>query len=140
MHPGGLPPTAPTSESVASRRPVILVVDDDQTTCEVLRELLQDEGYAVAIATTGRAGLERIAAGGVDLVVLDLLLPDMDGTDLCREVRAREPAAGTPLPIIMLTAYLAPHGREESLAAGASDYLDKPFDASDLVERVRRWL
>jgi CheY-like chemotaxis protein len=117
---------------------VILVVDDDQTTCEVLRELLEYEGYGVEIATSGRAGIERIAAGGVDLVVLDLLLPDMDGLDVCREARAREPEAA--LPIVVLTAYLAPHGREDCLAAGANDYLDKPFDASELLERVRRWL
>ena len=120
------------------RRPVILVVEDDAGTREILFDLLDDAGYGVVHAADGREGLARIAAGGVDLVLLDLMLPGLNGLELCREVRARE--TETYLPILMLTAMTQPTQRQAGFDAGADDYISKPFEADDLLRRVQVWM
>ena len=114
-----------------TQRPVILVVEDDAGTREVLFDLLDDAGYGVVHAADGPEGLARIAAGGVDLVLLDLMLPGLNGLELCREVRARE--TETYLPILMLTALTGYEHRQEGFDAGADDYISKPFAADDLL-------
>jgi DNA-binding response OmpR family regulator len=119
-------------------RPTVLLVEDDPIICEVVRELLDLAGYSVEWATDGAAGLERLAAGGVDLVLLDLMLPDVDGLELCRRVRATED--DVYLPIIMLTAAAGQGQRHAGFEAGADDYLTKPFEAAELIDRVRVWV
>ena len=116
-------------------RPTVLLVEDDPIICEVVRELLDLQGYTVEWATDGAAGLERLAAGDVDLVLLDLMLPDVDGLELCRLVRATED--DIHLPVIMLTAAAGEGRRHAGFEAGADDYLTKPFEAAELIDRVR---
>jgi len=118
-------------------RSVVLVVEDDVPTVDLLRRLLSKADYAVESAPTGAAGLARIARGGVDVVLLDLRLPDLDGIELCR--RVREQPGGAHLPIIMLTGDRGDQQRRAGFAAGANDYVTKPFHLDELLDRVRVW-
>ncbi len=120
-----------------SRPPVVLVVDDDPITQTYVSTLLGRAGYTVEIAADGPAGLARIEAGGIDVVLLDLMLPVLDGLELCRRVRARQ--SDVYLPIIMLTALDSADDRRAGFAAGADDYVTKPFRADDLLARVQVW-
>jgi DNA-binding response OmpR family regulator len=128
-------PYAPLSQPT---RPVVLIVEDDETIGDVLQELLQQAGYAVQTAADGAAGLARIDAGGIDLVLLDLMLPHVDGLELCRRVRAHE--GEVYLPIIMLTALAGEEQRHAGFAAGADDYVTKPFHAAELLDRLQVWV
>src|SRR5688500_16415381 len=118
--------------------PVVLVVEDTKGVADLLSQLLRQEGYSVETALTGSAGLARVQRGGVDLVLLDLMLPDMHGLDVCREVRALQDQVY--LPIIMLTALATDNDRHAGFAAGADDYVSKPFNNEDLLDRVRVWI
>ena len=120
-----------------TRRPVILVVEDDATVCEMLQILLEGDGYVVECAADGHSGLTRLA-GDIDLVLLGLMMPGMDGLELCRLVRAYE--GDVYLPIIMLTALTDQQHRHAGFAAGADDYVTKPFDTADLLDRVEVWV
>jgi len=118
--------------------PVVLVVEDDGLTRELIQELLVQEGYTVDTAPDGGAGFARIEHGGIDVVVLDLILPKINGLDLCQQVRNRE--CHDYLPIIMVTGLDSPHYRHAGFAAGADDYVTKPFDGRELVDRVGVWI
>jgi PAS domain S-box-containing protein len=118
-------------------QPVVLVVEDDPTINLVLVELLEGEGYDVIAAANGRDALEHIAAGGIDLILLDLMLPDLDGLEVCRVVRAAE--GGVALPILILTARGHDQDVTAGFAAGADDYIVKPFNAPELLARVHVW-
>ena len=102
----------------------ILVVDDDRSLRDALRRALTLGGYEVALAEGGQDGLTQIAAGAPDAVVLDIGMPDIDGLEVCRRLRA----AGNRVPILILTARDAVADRIDGLDAGADDYLVKPFD------------
>jgi two-component system, OmpR family, response regulator ResD len=110
----------------------ILIVDDEPTIVEVVQLYLQREGFAVAIATDGQAALESVARRRPDLIVLDLMLPQVDGLEIIRRVRS----SGT-LPIIMLTARGEETDRVVGLELGADDYVTKPFSPRELVARVK---
>jgi DNA-binding response OmpR family regulator len=116
-------------------RPLILVIDDDRDVCGLLEDLLAEE-YRVEIRATGAAGLARLDAGGVDLVLLDLRLPDCDGRELCHRVRHWEAELPAHLPIVVVSADDALTTCAACLDAGADDYLAKPFDLADLLDRV----
>jgi DNA-binding response OmpR family regulator len=118
-------------------RSVVLVVEDDPPTVDLLCRVLAKADYAVESAPSGAAGLARIARGGVDVVLLDLMLPDLNGIELCRRVRAHQ--AGAHLPIIMLTGARGDQQRRAGFAAGANDYVTKPFHVDELLDRVRVW-
>src|SRR4051794_18463009 len=120
-----------------SSRPVVLVVEDDPVLANMLCDLLREAGYAAEHAAGGEAGAARIEAGQIDLVLLDLMLPDVDGLELCRRARAVE--SDVYLPIIMLTV-LSEKQRHAGFLAGADDYVAKPFDTDDLLDRVQVWL
>src|SRR4051794_18538115 len=117
-------------------RPVVLVVEDDVAMVEILRALLEPAGYVLKIASDGASGLRHVSADDVDLMLLDVLLPDLDGLELCQRVRAREGALY--LPIIVLTAHA--EQRHAAFAAGADDYVVKPFDVDDLLARAQVWV
>jgi len=110
----------------------ILVVDDDVTISEVVARYLSREGYAVETVHDGRTALDRALADPPDLVVLDLMLPGMDGLEVCRRLRAL-----APVPVIMLTARGDESDRVIGLELGADDYVAKPFSPKELVARVR---
>jgi DNA-binding response OmpR family regulator len=110
----------------------VLVVDDEPTVREVVQHYLEREGYRVQVAADGPAALAVMDAGAPDLIVLDLMLPGVDGLDVCRQVRARGAT-----PIIMLTAKGHESDRVVGLELGADDYVVKPFSPRELVARVR---
>jgi two-component system response regulator MprA len=114
----------------------ILVVDDDRAVRDALRRALTLGGYEVQVAEGGEAGLAQVAAGQPDAMVLDVMMPDLSGIDVCRHLRR----AGDRIPILMLTARDAISDRVEGLDAGADDYLVKPFDVDELKARVRALL
>ncbi|MFF7237594.1 response regulator transcription factor [Streptomyces collinus] len=109
----------------------VLVVDDDPTVAEVVAGYLDRAGYAVDRAADGPAALERAAAHRPDLVVLDLMLPGMDGLEVCRRLREHG-----PVPVVMLTARGDEEDRVLGLEVGADDYVTKPFSPRELVLRV----
>ena len=110
----------------------ILVVEDDARLAEMLSEYLGGAGFRVTVASLGAAALQRLAATFYDAVVLDLMLPDMDGLDVCRQLRAK-----SDIPILMLTARGDATDRIIGLEIGADDYLPKPFQPRELLARLR---
>src|SRR4051812_2206626 len=90
--------------AMSLHRPVVLVLDDDRATRELVREVLEEQGFVVESAVNGATGQARLEAGGIDLMVLDKTLPDRDGFEVCRWVRARESGDRVHLPIIMVSA------------------------------------
>ena len=110
----------------------VVVVDDDLSVQEVTRAYLERDGYLVYVAGTAGEGLALAERLKPALIVLDLMLPDRSGEDVCREIRAR-----SDVPILMLTAKASEEERITGLAIGADDYLTKPFSPRELVGRVR---
>jgi two-component system OmpR family response regulator len=110
----------------------VLVVDDDSEIRNLLREYLQKNGYRVTAVADGRAMWAALDAAGMDIVVLDLMLPGDDGLTLCRKLRAR-----SELPVIMLTARGEETDRIVGLEMGADDYLAKPFNPRELLARIK---
>ncbi|PQZ61387.1 MULTISPECIES: response regulator transcription factor [unclassified Microbacterium] len=117
------------SPELADRR--VLVIEDDATVSEIVRTYLQAASYIVDIARDSFAGLAAVSAGAPDLVVLDRMLPGIDGAEVCRRIRA-----DSSVPIIMLTALGSEDDRIDGLEAGADDYVVKPFSPKELVLRV----
>lgn len=110
----------------------ILVVDDDQHICDLVKLYLQKEGYDIVTAGNGPAALALFGEEAPSLVILDLMLPGMDGLACCREIRKR-----SDIPVIMLTAKGESFDKVLGLEMGADDYIVKPFDPRELVARVR---
>lgn len=113
----------------------ILVVDDEPDIRELVRFGLTQEGFSVETASTAQEGLDRIEKRVPDLVVLDLMLPDMSGTEVCRKLRSRAETA--QLPIVMLTARAEEVDRVVGFELGADDYVTKPFSPRELALRIK---
>jgi two-component system OmpR family response regulator len=111
----------------------VLSIEDDPALADMLRRRLWREGHVVDVAPDGASGLERAQSGAYDAVILDLMLPDIDGVAVAQRLRA----AGLATPILMLTARDALHDRLHGLDAGADDYLTKPFAFEELAARLR---
>lgn len=114
----------------------ILVVDDDEKIISLLRRSLAFEGYEVHTASDGQEGIKRLQAEIPDLLILDVMMPRVDGWEVCRRVRE----AGFAVPILMLTAKDEVQDRVKGLDSGADDYLIKPFALEELLARVRALL
>ena len=112
---------------------LVLVVDDDPTVSDVVRRYLERDGFVVSLAGDGPGALVSFAQERPDLVVLDLMLPGLDGLEVCRRMRAVAP----DLPVVMLTALGEEADRVLGLEIGADDYITKPFSPRELVLRVR---
>jgi DNA-binding response OmpR family regulator len=110
----------------------ILVVDDDSNVSDVVARYLRREGFEVDTVADGRVAVDRALADPPDLIVLDLMLPGIDGLEVCRRLRAL-----APVPVIMLTARGDESDRVVGLELGADDYVSKPFSPKELVARVR---
>jgi two-component system alkaline phosphatase synthesis response regulator PhoP len=114
----------------------ILVVEDEQHLAEGISENLQQEGYAVETVGDGESALSRWRSGGIDLVILDVMLPRRDGFSVCKAIREE----GGRLPILFLTAKTSDDDRVYGLEMGGDDYLGKPFNLRELLLRVRGML
>ncbi len=111
----------------------ILVVEDDADIANLVRMHLEQEGYKTIHAADGREALERFDNGHFDLVILDLMLPHVDGMEVCRHIRN----SGRYIPVIMLTAKSEPANKVAGLEMGADDYMTKPFEVAELMARVK---
>lgn len=121
-------------ESVANLmdKTKILIVDDDKNICELLRLYLEKEGYQAVLAYNGEQAIEKFSAEKPDLTLLDVMMPKLDGWEVCRRIRATSKA-----PIIMLTAKGETFDKVLGLELGADDYIVKPFDTKEVVARIK---
>jgi two-component system response regulator RegX3 len=110
----------------------LLVIEDEPSISEPLAYMLEKEGFEVAVAETGPAGVEEFDRSGADLVLLDMMLPGLSGTDVCKALRQK-----TNVPIIMLTARDSEVDKVVGLELGADDYVTKPFSHRELLARIR---
>ncbi|MEP2945334.1 MAG: response regulator transcription factor [Lentilitoribacter sp.] len=110
----------------------ILLIEDDNRLAEMVSDYLQSNGYDVKIAPNGADGIQLEDEEKFDVIILDLMLPDMDGLDICRVIKAR-----SDVPIIMLTAKGDPMDRVVGLELGADDYMGKPFEPRELLARIK---
>jgi two-component system response regulator RegX3 len=113
----------------------ILVVEDEESLADTVRYNLEREGFSVAVASDGRKALDRFRSDAPSLVILDLMLPEMSGLDVCRQIRQI-----SNVPIIMVTAKDSEADKVSGLEIGADDYVTKPFSVRELVSRVRAHL
>ena len=116
----------------------ILVVDDQRTNAELVAGLLRNLGYEVELAFNGGEALDRVREGGTDLVISDIMMPGMDGYDLCRRIRADEKTA--LLPLVLVTSLDPQIERVKGIEAGADDFLSRPVNWAELFARVKRLL
>jgi two-component system response regulator RegX3 len=110
----------------------ILVVEDEETLAEAISFLLSKEGFEIEIAETGPAAIEAFDKNGADLILLDLMLPGLSGTEVCRQIRSK-----SAVPIIMLTAKDSEIDKVVGLEIGADDYVTKPYSSRELIARIR---
>jgi DNA-binding NtrC family response regulator len=129
------PPTLPGAVAGAGRA-TILIVEDDAAMRTMLEEALEEEGYAVEAAAGGRAGVERVRQGGIELVVSDVKMPDLDGLDMLREIKAVSPSPH----VITITAFGSIDTAIRAVKLGAFDYITKPFDIDQLILSVQKAL
>jgi two-component system, OmpR family, response regulator RegX3 len=125
-------PIRAASSQMPTDPPRILVVEDEESLAETVRYNLEREGYGVSVASDGRRALERFRSDEPSLVILDLMLPEISGLDLCRTIRAE-----SNVPIIMVTAKDSEADKVTGLELGADDYVTKPFSMRELISRVR---
>jgi two-component system response regulator RegX3 len=110
----------------------VLIVEDEESFADPLAFLLRKEGFTAAVANTGQQALEEFDRNGADIVLLDLMLPGMSGTDVCKALRQR-----STVPVIMVTARDSEIDKVVGLEIGADDYVTKPYSARELIARVR---
>jgi two-component system response regulator RegX3 len=110
----------------------VLIVEDEESFADPLAFLLRKEGFTTAVAATGQTALEEFDRNGADIVLLDLMLPGMSGTDVCKALRTR-----SAVPVIMVTARDSEIDKVVGLELGADDYVTKPYSARELIARVR---
>lgn len=114
----------------------ILVIEDDQRVAELIQRGLEEQGFAITLAYDGLSGKKLALQNDYDLIITDIILPKMDGIDVCRQIRESKP----DIPIIMLTALGTTDDKVEGFDAGADDYLVKPFEMRELLVRIRALL
>src|SRR5579863_406344 len=117
-------------------RATILIVEDDAAMRTFLREVLEEDGYTVEVAGGGRGGVERVRQGGIDLVVSDVKMPDLDGLDMLREIKAVSPSPH----VITITAFGSIDTAIRAVKLGAFDYITKPFEIDRLILSVEKAL
>lgn len=113
----------------------ILIVEDESSIAELQRDYLEINGYSVELESSGKKGLERALAHAYDLLILDVMLPEVDGFEICKQVRSKK-----DIPILMVSAKKEDIDKIRGLGLGADDYISKPFSPSELVARVKAHL
>jgi CheY-like chemotaxis protein len=116
----------------------VLVVDDNDMNLTLIAKILELEGYHVVVARNGREAIQAIVAGMPDLAILDVMMPDMDGYELCKKLR--QPPLNASIPIVLLTAMSSDMERQLALKSGANDIWSKPFDMELFRRRVSELL
>lgn len=114
----------------------ILVADDDPDIVDIIQTVLEGEGFQVLVATDGEEALRKVKQERPDLVILDIMMPKLDGYQVCQQVK--NSSALSSIPIVIISARGQEKDRDNGLKAGASDYIVKPFDPLELPEIVRR--
>jgi DNA-binding response OmpR family regulator len=110
----------------------VLIIEDDTALAEIERDFLEIDGFEVVHETDGRKGMERALSGGVDIILLDLMLPGISGYEICKEIREK-----IDIPILMVTARIEDMDKVRGLGLGADDYISKPFSPTELAARVK---
>ena len=121
-----------------SAPPTVLVVEDNALNLKLIRDVLQHAGFTVVVATSGEEGVDVAIRGGVDLVLMDLQLPGIDGTEAMRRIRAHP--GSRELPVVAVTAFAMRADREQVSSAGFDGYIEKPISTRALPEVVRRYV
>jgi DNA-binding response OmpR family regulator len=110
----------------------VLLIEDDPAIAEVERDFLELDGFEVVHETEGRKGMEKALSGGIDIILLDVMLPGINGYEICREIREK-----TDIPILMVSARIDDMDKVRGLGLGADDYIAKPFSPTELAARVK---
>ena len=116
----------------------VLVVEDNALNLKLIRDVLEHAGFTVLVATSGEEGVDVAARGGLDLVLMDLQLPGIDGTEAMRRIRAQP--GSRELPVVAVTAFAMRADREQVSSAGFDGYIEKPISTRALPEMVRRYV
>ncbi|MFA5103823.1 MAG: response regulator [Candidatus Margulisiibacteriota bacterium] len=116
----------------------ILVIEDVEDHLEIVKLILEQHGYNILVATTGLEGLKCARANSPDLVILDVVLPEMNGYEVCKEIK--NGADTKEMPVIMLSVRSNPEDIETAYKAGANKYITKPFNLEDLIKEVKKQL
>jgi diguanylate cyclase (GGDEF)-like protein len=124
----------PAQNGEVPHRPVLLVADDDVVTCDLLANTLRASGYEVVTCSDGEEAVDRVGAGGIDLVLLDAVMPRLSGLEACRTIKGM--TSDGFLPVILATVKTDPSSRVAGLKTGADDYVCKPFEEEELLARV----
>lgn len=111
----------------------ILIVDDEQDLCWILGEILEEEGYKVSSANSGEETIDRVKKGNVDLIILDVMLPGMDGLEALRRIKKLH----AKLPVIMITGYGSMDIATKAMKLGAMDYITKPFKDEYIINLIK---
>ncbi len=117
-------------------KPVLLVVDDEPDMGEMLTRLLYHEGYLTDIVYSGKEAVEKVQAGNVDFVLLDIMMPGMNGIETLRQIKAIRPET----PVVMMTAYATLKTAQEAMNLGAYDYITKPFNLDCILDIIKQGL
>ncbi len=116
----------------------VLVIEDNVDNMELMRQILEEDGYKVLKAETGQQGFDMALEARPDFILLDIQLPDMDGLDVLRKIRSSEIDDG--IPVIAVTSYAMVGDREKMMAAGCNGYIEKPIDLEKVIGQIRRIL
>lgn len=117
-------------------KPVILIVDDEPDMGEMLTRFLYSEGYLTDIATRGKEAIHKVRMGNVDFVMLDIMMPGMNGIETLRQIKAIQPE----IPVVMMTAYATLKTAQEAMNLGAYDYITKPFNLDCILDIIKQGL
>ena len=132
------PPSFPPVSSPPGRPTVIVVADDDRVTREALASMLREAGYEIVVAQDGQEAVEIVGRGGIDLVMLDILMPRLGGIEACRIIKSM--VGETFVPVMLVTVKTDTASRVEGLRIGADDYITKPFEVREMIARIESML
>ncbi len=121
-----------------SQNPIILCVDDEEANLKLLDNILTPRGYNVVSAASGKDALQKIKSQDVDLILLDIMMPLMDGFEVCRQIKDDQKLRN--IPVIMITALTAKEDRIHGIESGAEEFLSKPFDKKEVLARINSLL